>query len=188
MERELDKNTQLHGRFCSLVPIREQDLPAVIRLRNQEKNKYFLNQKQDITLEAQRDWFLEYQKRRDDLYLGIWSRKKEFAGTIRLYHAQRDICEEGSCIVDEKLAKEAPYAAEAKYLLMQHAFLELGIRQIINQIRTDNKVMLSLAKQQGFRFVRDTDIGGVQYCYMILDAENFDGERLKKILDYWADR
>lgn len=185
---KLDKDIQLDGVFCSLIPITEKELPLVVELRNRKKNKYFMNQAYDITLESQKKWHQDYMKRDDDIYWGIWNREYIFVGTIRLYNVEGEVCEEGSCIVDERHAKEAPYAVEAKYLLSRYAFQTLGMRRMINEIRTDNKVMNSLAKQQGFRFKKLVDIGGVQYNYMVLEAERFAGDRIRRLLDYWKER
>lgn len=188
MEKRADKNLRLEGLFCRLTPVTEKELPLIVNLRNREKNKYFLNQKSDITLKMQEEWFLEYQKRENDIYLGIRNRNNVFIGTIRLYNIEGDTCEEGSCIVDERYAREAPYAAEAKYLLTQYAFHVLGMQRMINEIRVDNKVMKSLARQQGFLPVKQVEIGGAMYCYMVLDADRYSGERLKRILDNWKER
>lgn len=183
-----DKNICLNGRVCSLIPIMKKDLPLVVELRNREKNKYFLNQKHDITIAMQEDWYREYQRRENDIYWGIWKNENIFIGTIRLYNIESDICEEGSCIVDERYAKEAPYALEAKYLLAMYAFRTLGIRQMINEIKVDNKVMRSLAKQQGYRLSKQVEIDGTPYLYMILDADLFAEEKINRILNYWGER
>lgn len=183
-----DKGIRLDGVFCSLIPITEKELPLVVELRNREKNKYFMNQAYDITLESQKKWYQDYQKRDDDVYWGIWNRENIFVGTIRLYHVKGEVCEEGSCIVDERYAGEAPYAVEAKYLLVCYAFQTLELRRMVNEIRTDNKVMNSLAKQQGFRLEKLVDIGGVQYNYMVLDSDRFAGDRIRRLLAYWKER
>lgn len=183
-----DKRIRLDGRFCTLAPITEGDLSLVVELRNRRKNKYFLNQKYDITLEMQTCWYREYLERENDIYWGIWKTGHIFIGTIRLYNMEGDTCEEGSCIVDEKYAKEAPYAVEAKYLLAMYAFRTLGMRRMINEIRVDNKVMNALAKQQGYQLVRVIEIGGEPYYYMVLDADQFAGDKMKRLLDYWGMR
>ena len=188
MERKLDKNIRMDGVFCSLVPIGEKDLPLVVELRNKEKNKYFMNQQYDITLEMQKQWYCNYLKRENDIYWGIWNKTGCFIGTIRLYHMEGDSCEEGSCIVDENYAKEAPYVVEAKYLITEYAFRDLRMRCMINIIRMDNKVMNSLAKQQGFQLIGVVDIGGVPYNRMIMYADRFARDKIKKILDYWKER
>lgn len=179
----------IEGIFCDLIPLEYKDLPSVVELRNQEKNKYCLNQADDITLEQQEIWFEEYEKRDNDIYWGVWDKNHNIMlGTLRLYDIQPDICEEGSCIINEKYAMDAPYATEAKYLVGVFAFDTLGVKQLINEIRTDNKVMASLAKRQGYKKHRQVEIRGVAFDYYLLDKEDFKRDRLEKVLDYWKER
>lgn len=186
---EMYRNDVITGTFCDLLPVKKDDLPFIIKLRNQEKNKYYLNQPNDINLSQQEDWYIKYQKRTDDIYWGIWNKEHTvMVGTLRLYNIKDDSCEEGSCIIDEQYSMQAPYALEAKYLVGVFAFDILHVQQLINEIRTDNKVMSSLAKRQGYKKIKQTEIREVIFDYWLLDAEDFKRKDLMKILDYWKNR
>lgn len=185
---KLDKKMILVGDFCKLIPIEPKDFETFIELRNREKNKYFLNQNYDVTLEGQRIWYNNYLERDNDIYWGIWRDEDTIVGTIRLYNVNGDTCEEGSCIIDDIYSKEAPYAVEAKYLLTKYAFENLGLKQIVNENKKDNRVMNSLSKQQGFRFIKNVFIGDAEYNYFILEVGDFQKEKIEKLLNYWKER
>lgn len=182
------RNKKIEGIFCDLVPVGEQDLIHIVHLRNEKRNKYFLNQNADVSLEEQKSWFEEYLRRTDDIYWGIWNKAGQMVGTIRLYNIGNDQCEEGSCIINEKYSKEAPYAVEAKFLSTVFAFDELKLNKMINENRIDNKVMNSLSKQIGFQLEKIVEIRGVQFNYFTLLAEKFEREKLLRIINYWKER
>lgn len=188
MKEKPNKQVVLKGEFCTLIPIEERDFGDIIRLRNREKNRYFLNQKSELTWEQQKKWYQDYFGRDNDIYWGIWKNRDTFIGTIRIYNIREGECEEGSCIVDEDYAKEAPYAVEAKYLLTKYAFDTLGVARIININKADNKVMNSLSKRQGFRVMDEVFLEGEKYYYFILEEKNFEREKIEKMLQYWKTR
>lgn len=185
---KLDKNCILIGHFCTLIPVLPKDFERIIELRNREENKYFLNQKYDITFEEQCIWYEKYLERVDDVYWGIWKSDDCLIGTIRLYDVEEDSAEEGSCIIDNQYSKEAPYVVEAKYLLTRYAFEQVGVKKIINRNKKDNKVMNSLSRQQGFKLQRIIDINGMEYNYYVLVVDDFQQEKIEKVLDYWKKR
>lgn len=188
MREMLNKQIVLQGDFCTLIPIREQDLEAVIKLRNREKNKYFLHQESNLTLEQQKGWYEDYLIRDNDIYWGIWKKNNTFIGTIRIYNIEGDECEEGSCIVDENYAREAPYAVEAKYLLTNYAFETLKLKKMINVIKADNKVMNSFSRQQGYKLMKEIMLGESTYNYYVLECGDFEGEKIEQMLEYWKMR
>lgn len=182
------KQKKIEGVFCDLIPVMEIDLSEIVTLRNQERNKYYLHQESDITLEQQKVWYQDYSGRKDDIYWGIHNKKGELVGTIRLYDIREGYCEEGSCIVDERYAKEAPYAIEAKYLTIKFAFDILHLKQMINENKKDNKVMNSFSKQLGFEKIKTVMIRGAEFNYFILTPERFQEKKIRQILDYWENR
>lgn len=188
MRERVDKQIVLKGSFCTLIPVREQDFKCIIRLRNMENNKYFLHQQSDLTLEQQEKWYKDYLDRDDDIYWGIWKDDDTFIGTIRIYNIKGEMCEEGSCIVDEVYSGEAPYAVEAKYLLTEYAFRTLGLKKIVNINKSDNKVMNSLSRQQGFVLAEEIVKDGCRFNYYILEEQNFKKDKIEKILQYWKTR
>ena len=56
----------LIGECVDLVPINKDCLAEVVRLRNQERSVYYLNQGHKLTLQAQQEWFASYLTRNND--------------------------------------------------------------------------------------------------------------------------
>ena len=61
---------------------------------------------------------------------------------------------------------------------------------MINEDRADNRIMNSLTKRMGFRFVKDTVIRGASYHYYLLSEEDYRKKRGKaeELLRYWKER
>lgn len=174
------RNRKLEGDFIRLAPVEEKHLPKIVRLRNREVNKYFLNQDYDLTNESQKAWYEEYLKHDDDI---CWCIERlldgRVIGTVRLYNYSLDMecCEHGSFIIDKDVAKEAPYAVEAMVMSLDAAFDLLGVAKIINQDREDNKIMNSLTHKAGFEYIKAVEIRGIPYKFYELSKENYLSHR-----------
>ena len=186
------RNKVLKGKFIDLVPLSEKDMENVVELRNKEKNRYFLNQTYTLTVEGQLRWYQTYLERDNDIYWSIYSKAGQFVGTVRIYDIdeEKDLCTQGSFIIDEEFAEEAPYAIEAELLSLDFVFDVLHIGNVINEDRADNKVMNNLTRKLGFVFQDDTVVNGVDYKYYLLNPEGYQRNR-QKFLDvvlYWCER
>lgn len=178
----------IEGKCIDLVPVKEELLPRVIELRNQERSRYFLNQSVILTLEMQKKWYDEYLKRDNDIYWCIRSRENIIVGTVRLYNITESSCDHGSVMIDEKYSMGMPYALEAEILSLEFAFYTLKVKQIFNDDRHDNKMMNSISKKMGFVFQNVIDIGGVPYNHYILEEKNLKAEKYKAALEQFMDR
>lgn len=47
------REKDLPGKIVDLSPVKEEDLSSIVRMRNDPKMMYYLNQSQEITLESQ---------------------------------------------------------------------------------------------------------------------------------------
>jgi len=182
------RHKTLTGKCIDLVPLTDEMLEKVVALRNQDKSVYFLNQGNLLTLEMQKQWFDNYQKRYDDIYWAIYDKTNTFVGTMRLYDISAGECVQGSFIIDEQYAKGAPYALEAEIMSLRFAFDVLGVEKVINEDRADNANMNSLTKKLGFTYIKDTNVRGVDYKYYELYKENLKTEKIEAVLDYWESR
>ncbi|MBQ9135775.1 MAG: GNAT family N-acetyltransferase [Lachnospiraceae bacterium] len=186
------RNKVLKGKCIDLVPLSEKDMENVVELRNKEKNRYFLNQTYTLTVEGQLRWYQTYLERDNDIYWSIYSKAGQFVGTVRIYDIdeEKDLCTQGSFIIDDEFAEEAPYAIEAELLSLDFVFDVLHIGNVINEDRADNKVMNNLTRKLGFVFQNDTVVNGVDYKYYLLNPEGYQRNR-QKFLDvvlYWCER
>ena len=186
------REKRIEGKLVDLVPFTLVDADNVVEIRNRDKNRYFLNQTYIITSESQTKWYDNYLTRYDDIYWSIYNKQNRFIGTVRVYDIdeENDICDQGSLMIDEDIASEAPYAVEVEILTLDFIFDILRIGNVINEDRADNKVMNNLTKKLGFKYVKDTKIGNVDYKYYLLSPEDYQKKRdtFAKIIDYWGRR
>ena len=182
------RQKDLTGKIVDMSPVTEKDLADIIRMRNDPKMMYYLNQPMEITLDSQKAWFEKYRERMDDLYWTIKDKDGLVVGTNRLYDITADKCVQGSLMVDTRYSRTAPYAAEAIMLSLDFAFDVLGVQTIVNEDRHDNKNMNSLSRRFGFKFLRETDIRGVTYNYYELQKETYMRDAVMEVLDLWASR
>lgn len=186
------RGKRIEGKFVDLVPFTLDDADNVVEIRNREKNRYFLNQTYIITPESQAKWYDSYLERSDDIYWCIYNKQNQFIGTVRVYDIdeEKDICDQGSLMIDEDYAAGGPYAVEVELLTLDFIFDVLKIDKVINEDRADNKVMNNLTKKLGFKFIKDTKIGEVDYKYYLLSPEDYKKKRetFARIIEYWDQR
>lgn len=178
----------LVGKIIDMSPVTEEDLPSIVRMRNDPKMMYYLNQSQEITLDSQRLWFQQYIQRSDDLYWTIKDKSGLVVGTNRLYDITLDKCDQGSLMIDTAYSRTAPFAIEAIMLSLDFAFEILGVQTIVNEDRHDNNNMNSLSRRFGFKFLRETDIRGVAYNYYELQKESYKRSDIAEVLQMWMER
>ena len=185
-----EKGSDLYGRYLDLKPYILEYSNDIVRLRNQEKNRYYLNQTETLTVDNQNAWYKRYCKTDDDIGWCIFDKQSSIIGTIRLYDIACDgtFCEEGSFIIDERYSMTAPFALESKILVFDFAFEVLKIRKIINTTRIDNKNMNSIAKRMGFLIIKEIEKNGVIHNYCELSKENYKRADLENILRQWKVR
>lgn len=176
------------GRIIDLAPLGEEDLPAVVRMRNHPKMMYYFNQERELTLDGQKKWYYNYLKRSDDIYWVIKNKDGKVIGTNRLYDIKSDRCEQGSLMVDEAYTMSAPCAAEAILLSLEFAYDILKVETVVNQDRYDNKNMNSITKRFGFKLLKQTDIRGVEFNYYELNKAVFRKQEVEELLQLWIDR
>ena len=186
------RNHDITGKFVILRPVRAEYASKIVNLRNRPQNMYWFNQSEPISVENQVKWLENYNNKDNDIYWCVLDKNKRFIGTIRLYgiDLDGDYCEEGSYVIDDKVADEAPYAVESKYLVIDVAFKELQIKSIINDNRADNKVMNNINKRLGFSKGEITKIRGVDYLHMTLTYEDYIKKRdvFLSVVEYWSER
>lgn len=186
------RHRKMEGRIIDFVPFDEAWIRDFVRVRNAKRNLYYFNQSYLLTEESQKEWYFNYLDRPDDLFWCILDKKGRFLGSVRLYDmdGEQSIVNQGSFMIDEKVADEAPYALEAELLSLDFAFEILHASQVINENRYDNSAMNSLSKKMGFVVVKDTKIGGVPFKYHLLYKDAYSKKRsaAERVIAYWAGR
>ncbi len=179
------RTKKIEGKSITLIPVEERDLPEIARMRSQSKSIYFFNQGGPLTLEMQKEWFRQYLSRDNDIYWGIHTEEGKLIGTIRIYDVMGDSCEQGSLVIDEKMAMKGPYSVEALLLSAKFAFEVLNVRVIKKHVRFDNKNMISIDKRLGVTPIGEVDIRGVKYLYNELYQADLQEEKIMAVIDTW---
>ena len=185
-----NKDQIIQGYYIDLHPYVFQHGETIVKLRNQEKSRYNLNQKETSTTEGQNKWYDGYMKRNDDIYWCIYNKEDKIIGAIRFYNIKYDgsCCNQGSFIIDEVYAMSGPYALETEILTLDFVFDVLKINKVFNDNRVENKNMNSISKRIGFKFVEEFELDGARYNLYELTPNNYKKEALKKIFDKWRTR
>lgn len=70
------RRKKISGKCIELIPFTLNDLENVVKIRNKDRNMYFLNQTRKITTESQYIWYKKYLIRNNDIYWCIYNKKK----------------------------------------------------------------------------------------------------------------
>lgn len=176
------------GLCLNLIPLNEKILPDIVRLRNQDRSRHYLNQNLILTLDMQKKWYNDYLKRLNDIYWCIQNKEGIIIGTIRLYDITKSDCNQGSFILDENYSMGLPYALETELITLDFAFNTLKIKEVINEDRIDNKMMNSISKKMGFKFEKKVNIRDIEYNRYILKKEDLKLERYRQSLNIFMNR
>ena len=186
------KDRVISGICVDLKPISIEDAEKVFMMRNRSRNKYFFNQQGDLTLDNQIAWLENYAKRDNDIYWCVLKKDGTFIGTMRLYDidTEKGSCEQGSFMIAEEYAKEAPYAIEVELLSLDFVFKTLNLKTVVNSDREDNKGMNSLSRKIGFVYSGKEEKNGVLFNRYNLSIDDYKRNRkkLSNVMDYWKNR
>lgn len=186
------RNKKIEGKLITFVPLNENYFESIVSLRNREKNKYFLNQNSDLTVESQANWYREYLKRNNDIYWCVFNKNGDFIGTNRIYDIANDrsVAEQGSFMVAEEFANQAPLALESYLMSLDFAFDTICAQKIINDNRKDNSVMNNLSKSFGFEYQGPNYLNGIEYNYYYLFKEKYQqkSKKVRELIEYWSQR
>lgn len=175
------------GSYIDLYPCKLKHGETFVRLRNQEKSRYNLNQKEVLTIEKQNAWYCDYEVRNNDLCWCIYNKAGNMIGTIRLYNIELDgsRCNLGSFIIDKAYAMSGPYALEALLLALDYCFDFLQIHKVLNDDRIDNKNMNSISRRIGFQFIKEFERNDARYNLYELTKATYKRAVMEKLLDKW---
>ena len=184
------KGQVIHGEYIDLYPCTLEDGGAIVVLRNQEKSRYNLNQKEPSTIEGQKKWYEGYLQRNDEICWCICSKVETIIGVIRLYNINLDgaSCNQGSFIIDEAYAMHGPYALEAEIITLDFVFDSLQIDKVFNDNRVENRNMNSVSRRIGFQFIEEFERKGARYNLFELNKGNYKRTNLIELLDKWKER
>ena len=187
------RKEEIIGKLIALRPLKADDSGKVYSMRNKPRNRNAFGLSEEMTLGEQENFFIRYSESNDDIYWCVYRKSDErFIGTIRLYKIDVDkhICDEGSFMIDEDVTYEAPYGIEAKLLVFDTAFGSLGIKEMYNDCKADNKVMNSIDDHLGFNEGHMVIFREKDFRRRMLTSDEYykNRDKLVTLIDYWGDR
>jgi len=176
------------GKIIDMIPYDPSYAEEVVRLRNTDRVRYFLNQDYESTLETQHKWYDDYLLRDNDILWVVKNKQGQMIGTNRIYDVDQNKAEKGSQIINEEFSLGAPFALESEIILVNFLFKKIGIKKIIAKIRDDNEKTKSMNVKMGFFETNYEIIRGVRYIIYELDNKDYNLSYFEDIINYWSNR
>ena len=133
------ENGIIHGRYCSLRPVRVDDAEFIVSLRNEPRHSRYISLGAD-SAEAQRQWIISYLDRHkagNEYYFIACDLDGKAWGTTRLYNFHDTECTGGSWV----MLPGAPTAISLEtYLLPIRFAFEVLSKEVMHlDVRRDNR-------------------------------------------------
>lgn len=131
----------LKGRKVILRPLnKENDLENCQRWINDPEVRRFLKRVLPTSKQAEAEWFDNLSKRTDDIVLAIETLDGKFIGTMGLHKINwKDRTAVTGALIGEKAYWDKGYGTDAKMILLDYAFNQLGLRKICSSVLAFNK-------------------------------------------------
>lgn len=150
----------LVGERVRLRLLEAADLPITLAWRNQDHIRRWFIHSEVIGAEEHRRWYEGYLPRDDDFLFVIEEVRSggRPVGQASLYNIDRERgrAEFGRLLIGEPTAARG-LAREAVELLLDYAFSELTLREIVLQVYAANEAAIALYRSCGFRDAGEHD-------------------------------
>lgn len=152
------------GTHLLLIPLTEECIEPLRRLRNREENRVWFFDPTEITAEQQKEWFSRQQKAEGDYMFAVCSKQDPtlFLGAVALYHhdPKSSSFEIGRLLLD---AKKVPFHGLGKELIAEACrvgFEQLGAKRLFAELFADNKPSFHCFAENGFVAIGQKEIRG----------------------------
>lgn len=159
-----------------LRPLEGSDLAMTLRWRNQDHIRRWFKNSNVITEDQHQAWFKQYQERDDDFFFIVEEIRElnftESVGQVSLYGIDwsRKSAEFGRLLIGEPDAMGKGIAKSATLLVLQFAFMTLGLEKVELEVFSNNEIPLSIYRSCGFIEVSDSN--GLKKMVKIQDYRN----------------
>jgi len=182
-------NPFLIGQRVQLRPYEEEDAPTLAAWINDPEIRRFLSARFPMSLKDEREWVAALTTRKglpQDIALGIeLKRGSRLVGSVGLHGINwvNRRAMSGSFIGPASLRGKG-YGTEAKNLLLDYAFGELGMMSVWSFVHQDNAASIRALEKQGYRqsgrFRRAELINGEWFDNLYFDILRSDWEALRR--------
>lgn len=170
----------------TLNRLREDDIELVRQKRNSPGIRKFMNYREHITPEMQKEWFHEIDNINNFYFVIEYKNEKIGLVNDKNINWEKKTAESGLFIWDKKYLNSAlPFLASM--LMFEAAYLFLDWHSAFIKVRKDNKKAISYNKSLGY--ITTEDLPDCDYIKMEMTREVFAGsyEKLKKSLSHFPE-
>lgn len=145
----------IEGEIAYLEQVSPKFFPDIVKWRNTERIKRFINQPQLLTLEMQRYWYEHIYAEKDDecLYIMVDKATKQPFGTMGMNDlnlVERSFVS-GHYLVGEDKYLQSVAVLETGRTFTEYCLNELGCEKIYCHIVKDNKKVINMHMKSGFK-------------------------------------
>ena len=157
----------IQGKYVNLRTANPNDAAFILSLRlDKDLGKYL--KPTDPSVEKQRQWIKNRQKKKDDYHMIIENKNGKNIGVIAIYDIKNDTFDGGRWLLSRNCILLA--AIESCYLLYMFAFNILNLKEGLFEIRKNNKKVIAFHRTLGADIVGEDDT----YIYISYNKEKFN--------------
>jgi RimJ/RimL family protein N-acetyltransferase len=175
---------QINGHLINIRSVLVDDAPFIVGIRNNNKLNKFINPV-DKSIELQRCWIEEQNKRANDYYFIIEDKSKVPLGTISLYKILDDQGEWGRWVSVGNPIQNI----ESAILIHDFAFINLKLNLVYSKVIDENVHVLNFNKSFGAKKIgtpKKSKNGYFLQLIQINQSEFFEiKEKHLKLINYY---
>jgi UDP-4-amino-4,6-dideoxy-N-acetyl-beta-L-altrosamine N-acetyltransferase len=144
----------LIGKRIQLRAIEAEDLPLLVKWRNDPNVYKYFFEHEPLSLVMQRRWFESLLQKSDEkLWIIETIRERKAMGTIGLVHIdlRNRKAEIGRILIYDEEYRLGGYGSEAECLVLLYAFEHLGLHRLYCEVFADNERGIQIHKRFGFK-------------------------------------
>ena len=171
----------LRGRKVILRPLdKETDLEACQRWINDPEVRQYLKRFLPTSKQTESEWLDSLGKKTDDIVLAIETLDGKFIGTMGLHKIDwKDRTAITGALIGDKTYWGKGYGTDAKMVLLDYAFNQLGLRKICSSVLPFNKRSLRYNLHCGYK------VEGIQKKQIFRDGKYRDKLLLAVFQEDW---
>ena len=142
------------GKRIQLRAIEYEDLPLMVKWRNDPEVYQYFYEHEPLSLVMQRTWFEKYLTRSDEKFWIVETRDThEAIGTVGLLHLdwRNRKGEWGRLLIYPDQYRHGGYGSEIESLILRYFFDHLNMNRLQGEVFLDNESVWQLHQRFGFR-------------------------------------
>lgn len=142
------------GHRIILKPFTQEDIEPLRLLRNKPHNRRWFVYADEISADAQKQWFEQYKAAADDVMFSVTrsAQPDQFIGAVALYHIDQNngSAEFGRILIDSENVKEKGLGLDATLCVLKIGFGQMGLERVYLEVFSDNMRAIRLYEKAGF--------------------------------------